>query len=386
MRERCCPRGSAAPRAPSRAVQRCTGSRATAALSLPPSRSTQRSGLGHLPSSSLPAAPRPETTPRGSPQPHSRTAVPRRRCSAPGASGRFLGQRLRGRLLRPLLGAGLGSPRPDRSPRRRENEIEVNPGPTDGDAAAAGLRTAVPTRRLAEAGLSVPARGNAARRAHPERRPVLRSKIAEARHCHGCSARGRRCGGRIAPVTDRPARETFAPRPPAPPRPREEPAEPRARGSRSAPGPPPPKGPPAASRLSLTHRLLPAPAAAAYEPLPADVPALRWHNPRRRWGRARAAPRPPGAAPRCGEERGTRGAPALLRGGGWLYPPGRAVPPLRGAATSFPAPGRRSRTAAGPGVMAPPGGRAKQRHAGGGGPRAGAAERGYGRRVAGRLF
>lgn len=62
-----------------------------------------------------------------------------------------------------------------------------------------------------------------------------------------------------------------------------------------------------------------------------------------------------------------------------FIPRAEPCPPLRGAATSFPAPGRRSRTAAGPGVMAPPGGRAEQRHAGGGGPGAGAAQRGYSR-------
>lgn len=95
----------------------------------------------------------------------------------------------------------------------------------------------------------------------------------------------------------------LSPRRPAAPSPAEAPGgahrAPRS-GIPQRPGPAPPKGPPAAPRLSLTHRLLPAPAAvaAAYEPLPADVPALRWHNPRRRWGRARAAPLPPAL---CGE-------------------------------------------------------------------------------------
>lgn len=122
-----------------------TGSRPTASLSLsllPGARSAQGSAASPAPRYPQRRGPK---RPRGA-QPYGRTAVPRRRCSAPGASGRFLGQRLRGRLLRPLLGAGLGSPRPDRSPRRRENEIEINPGPRDGEAAVAGLRTAVPTR------------------------------------------------------------------------------------------------------------------------------------------------------------------------------------------------------------------------------------------------
>lgn len=121
-------------------------------------------------------------------------------------------------------------------------------------------RPSAPSRRPcragagAKGGLSVPARGNAAHRAHPEQRggrPVLRSEIAEARRCHGCGARERRYGGRIAPFTDRPARETFTP-PPRGPQPRRgpgrspqstalrDPAAPRARAAQGSARRPPP--------------------------------------------------------------------------------------------------------------------------------------------------
>lgn len=374
MWERCCPRGSAAPRAPGRLAHREPSH--SRALSLSPSRSTQRSGLGRLPSSSLPAAPRPETTPRGTAvRPHSRTpkallrsrrlrAVPRaaaaRAAPSPPPRGR----------------AGLAAPRPLPTTPRKRNRDQSRPEGwgSGGSGAQNGRADPAP-------GLSVPARGNAARSAHLERRPVLRSEIAEARRCHGCSARGWRCGGHIAPATDRPARETFTPRPPAPPRPREEPAEPRARGSRSTPGPRRPRvrpPPPASPTRTGCSRLPPPPPTSRCPPTcPRSAGIIPGAGGA---GRGQLLARQLCAAPRCGRERGTRGAPALPRGGGRLYPPGRAVPPLRGAATSFPAPGRRSRTAAGLGVMAPPGGRAEQRHAGGGGPGAGAAERGYGRR------
>lgn len=103
------PCGAAAPGAPGRAVSAGT---LPQPLSLLPGHAALRARPPPPPLAARSAEAR--NDPAGFP-----SAVPRRRCSAPGASGPFHGQRLRGRHFRPLLGAGLRSPRPDRSPRQR---------------------------------------------------------------------------------------------------------------------------------------------------------------------------------------------------------------------------------------------------------------------------
>lgn len=338
-----CPRGSAHGRAGQQHREPRAGrwAREPSHSRSPSSRGTQRSGLGRLPRPPLPAALRPETTPRGFPQPYPEGAAP-----LPAPPGRSTGSGCAGGTF--ALSSGQGCAR--RAPTApRDNEIEVNPGPRDGDAAVPGLRTAeraltaaVPSRRRGEGrplGPGARERGaprppRAARRAprSAERNrwgaalPWLRRPGTAVRRTHR-SRHGPPRSGNFHPA---------APRPPAPPRPREEPTEHRAQGSRSAPGPrrprvrpPPPASP---SRTGCSRLPLPSPPTSRCPPtcprsagiIPGAGGAGRGQLLSRRLCVA-------SAAPRCREERGRRGAPALPRGGGWLYPPGRAVPPAAGS-------------------------------------------------------